>query len=444
MNLIEAIQNAGVVGAGGAGFPTHVKLAVHARQILLNGAECEPLLRVDQLAMQYQAARVVRGLELAMEAASAPQGTIATKAHYHEAVQALEAILVNKPSINLHLMDSYYPSGDEKAIIFEATGQVVPTGKLPIDLGCVVINVGTALGIADAADGKPVTDKSLTLCGDVPQPMTVDVPLGTPLQEVLPLCGFTGNQQSHSLIVGGPCMGDLIEDWDTPVTKTTGGLLLLPHSHPLILRRGITMERQAKLARAICCQCNRCTQLCPRHSMGLPVEPHKAMRAISTGDAELLGNAAGVLACSSCGLCTHFACEMGLSPSSVMAMLKLELGKAGVKPVPENRIQPEPQLALKNIPVQRLIARMGLSAYNRPAPPNPQTVWPRRVQLLLRQHVGKPSQPIVTVGQRVEKGQMIAQIPQGSLGAALHASMSGVVAAITEQSITLTSGSVGG
>jgi Na+-translocating ferredoxin:NAD+ oxidoreductase RnfC subunit len=324
-------------------------------------------------------------------------------------------------------MERYYPSGDEKSVIFEVTGAVVPTGKLPIDVGCVVVNVGTAINIAAAVDGTPVTDRSLTVSGDVPQPVTVTVPLGVSLRETLKLSGFQGSERDYALIVGGPCMGALAEDWDAPVTKTTGGLIVLPRTHQQSTLREITMERQARLARAVCCQCNRCTQLCPRHALGLPVEPHKAMRALSTGNALLLGNAAGVLACSSCGLCTNFACEMGLAPSMVMTMLKQELGKAGVKPVPEETITPEPWISLKNVPVPRLIARMNLTQFDRPAPWSDKTVHPKQVRLPLRQHVGKPSEPIVKAGDRVQKGQLIARIPEGALGAMLHASVDGVV-----------------
>lgn len=437
MDVIQAIRDAGVVGAGGAGFPTHVKLAVNAGRVILNGAECEPLLRVDQLAMQHHADRVVRGLELAMEAAHAPEGVIATKEHYEEAVEALKRAIAGKPNLRLHLMESYYPSGDEKNVIFEVTGTVVPTGKLPIDAGCVVINVGTAINIADAVDGKPVTDKSVTVCGDVPQPITVTVPIGTAMREVLALSGFAGSEHDYALIVGGPCMGSLAENWDDPVTKTTGGLLVLKRSHAQIRMRQITMEQQARLARAICCQCNRCTQLCPRHAMGLPVEPHKAMRAISTGNAELLGSAAGVLACSSCGLCTNFACEMGLTPSVVMTMLKQELGKAGIRPVPEEYITPDPWLVAKEVPVSRLIARMHLSDFDRPAPLSDKTVMPKSVRIPLKQHVGRPAEPVVNVGDRVSKGQLIGRIPEKALGAAVHASLSGRVTEVDGQNIVL-------
>jgi Na+-translocating ferredoxin:NAD+ oxidoreductase RnfC subunit len=379
-----------------------------------------------------------------MEAAHAPEGVIATKKHYHEAVDTLRRAIAGKPNLHLHLMESYYPSGDEKNVIFEITGQVVPTGKLPIDLGCVVINAGTALNIADAVDGVPVTEKAVTIAGDVPEPLTVTVPIGVSMRDVLRLSGFAGDERDYALLVGGPCMGNLAENWDEPVTKTTGGLIPLRRNHQQITRRLLTVEQQAKLARAICCQCNRCTQICPRNAMGLPVEPHKAMRAISTGHADLLGNAAGVLACSSCGLCTNFGCEMGLTPSIIMTMLKGELAKAGVKPVPETGIVPEPWIALKEVPVKRLIARMNLTDFDRDAPLSSKTVKPASVTLPLRQHVGKPAEPVVKVGDMVARGQLIAAIPDQSLGAALHASIGGTVSAVTANAITIIANEAGG
>lgn len=438
MNVIEAIRDAGVVGAGGAGFPTHVKLNVQAERVILNGAECEPLLRVDQHAMQRETAKAVRGLEMAMEAANAAEGIIATKAHYETAVAALTSAIQGKPHLRLHLMESYYPSGDEKNVIFEVTGRVVPTGKLPIDLGCVVINVGTALGIADAVEGVPVTQKAVTVCGDVPEPMTVSVPIGVRIREVLQLSGFAGDAQAYGVLVGGPCMGALQDNWDEPIVKTTGGLLVLKRSHPLLRRHALSMAQQARLARAICCQCNRCTLICPRHAMGLPCEPHKAMRALSTGNALLLGDAAGVLSCSGCGLCTNYGCEMGLAPSVVMTMLKQELGQAGVRPTPEANIIPDPWITHKEIPVSRLMARMNLTALDHPAPFCERTVRPRQVELKLRQHVGRAAEPTVYPGETVRQGQMIARIPEGALGAAVHASIGGRVTHVGTQSIVLT------
>lgn len=139
MSIIDSIREAGVIGAGGAGFPTHVKLNTNGRAeyVIANGAECEPLLRVDRHLMEREADRIVRGMELAMEASGAKIGVIATKAHYEKAVEALRKALGKRTDIRLHLMEAYYPSGDEKSIIYEVTGRVVPSAKLPLDVGCV-------------------------------------------------------------------------------------------------------------------------------------------------------------------------------------------------------------------------------------------------------------------------------------------------------------------
>lgn len=440
MNIVELVRAAGIVGAGGAGFPTHVKLNGRAEIVIANGAECEPLLRVDQLLMRREAARVVRGMELAMEATGAARGVIATKAHYREAVHALRQALGSRSDIALHLMDSYYPSGDEKSTIFEVTGRVVPSGKLPLDVGCVVSNVATLVNISAAVDGVPVIRKDVTVGGDVPHPITVTVPVGSPIREVIALSGFCGSREDFALIVGGPCMGRLEENWDAPITKTTGGLLLFKRTHPLIVRRTQSPERLLKVARAVCCQCSQCTQLCPRNALGLNVQPHKAMRALITGNGALLGDPKAILACSGCGVCTNYACHMGLAPSEVMALYKNELGKAGIRPEPEKQITPDPFIAQKRVPVRRLIARMGLSAYDVPAPYTDKGYRPHTVTLPLRQHAGKPAVPVVRAGDRVRAGDVVAEIPEKALGARIHASIDGTVAAVDANAIRITGG----
>ena len=440
MNIVDSVRAAGIVGAGGAGFPTHVKLNGRAEVVIANGAECEPLLRVDQLLMQREAAQVVRGMELAMEATGAPRGVIATKAHYHDAVSALRRALDGRSDITLHLMDSYYPAGDVKSIILEVTGRVVPSGRLPLDVGCVVSNVATLANISAAANGAPVIRKDVTVGGDVPRPITVTVPVGSPIREVIALSGFSGSREDFALIVGGPCMGRLEENWEAPITKTTGGLLLLKRSHPLIVRRTQSPERLLKVARAVCCQCSQCTQMCPRNAMGLNVQPHKAMRALITGNGTLLGDPKAILGCSSCGVCTNYACHMGLVPSEVMALYKAALGKAGIRPEPEAQITPDPFIVHKRVPVRRLIARMGLSAYDVPAPYTETSYRPGAVTLPLRQHVGKPSVPVVRVGDRVRAGDLVAEIPEKALGARIHASIDGIVTAVDANAIQITGG----
>lgn len=437
MDVVELVKNAGVVGAGGAGFPTHVKLNCKAGMVIANGAECEPLLRVDQELMQAEAQRVVAGMEAAMVAVGAQLGVIATKTHYHQAVEALKMAIGSKKTIRLHLMKSYYPAGDEKSLIFDIMERVVPSGKLPLDVGCVVLNVGTLINIADAIDGKPVIEKHMTIGGDVEKPVTICAPIGSPVRKLLKAAGFSGSNQDYALIIGGPCIGRLEENWDTPITKTMGGVLMFKRSHPLIAQYSMPLSSQIKLAKAVCCQCNQCTQLCPRTALGFDVQPHKIMRVAATGIAGLVGDVNGLLACSGCGLCTYYACNFGLLPSVMMVEFKNKLTDAGVRPQSENHINTDTALRLKRVPTDRLIARMGLSAYDVPAPLIKKKIEFRRVKIPLLMHAGKPAEPTVSVGDAVKCGSLIAKIPEQALGAAVHSSIDGKVVKIADGCIDI-------
>lgn len=435
--VVGRVQQAGVVGAGGAGFPTHVKLSAHADLVIANGAECEPLLRVDQTLMAHQADKLILGVWYAMLAVGAKRGVIATKKHYHEAVAAVEKAIKGQKDIVIHLMDSYYPAGDEKSLIHDVTGEVVRSAKLPADYGCVVLNIGTLVNIAEAVEGRPVTDKMITVCGDVPKPLTRSAPIGTSIRALVGSTGSKADESTHCVMEGGPLMGTIREDWDVPVTKTTGGLVVLPLDHHLIIQTGMTVSRQVKLAMAVCCQCNMCTIMCPRYALGLKVEPHKAMRAIANGDSNLMGDVTSVLACCSCNLCTHYACNFGLTPGTVMTNIKISLLKEGVRPVTEKEVRLDPALETKRIPLSRLLARMGLSRYNSPALLEEAPLLVDQVRLPLRQHIGHPARAVVKPGESVRKGQLLAAMEEGQLGAAIHASVDGVVAQVSEDAVTI-------
>ena len=167
MDIISKIREAGIVGEGGAGFPTHVKVNCKAECVIANGAECEPLLRVDQQIMQYFPDRVVDGVVKLMEQTGAPRGVIALKDHYHDAIAALNKVIADKPGVELHIMKSTYPAGDEQQIVYSVMKRVVPTGGLPLDVGAVVSNVSTLADISRAMEDQPVTEKYVTVTGAV-------------------------------------------------------------------------------------------------------------------------------------------------------------------------------------------------------------------------------------------------------------------------------------
>ena len=437
MSVVDNIREAGIVGEGGAGFPTHVKVNCQAECVIANGAECEPLLRVDQQIMQYYPERVAEGVALLMQQTGAPRGVIALKDHYTEAIAALEKAIASRPGIELHIMKSTYPAGDEQQIVYSVLGRVVPTGGLPLDVGAVVSNVSTLMDISRSMEGTPLTEKYVTVGGAVNNPITVKVPIGISGEELVRAAGGLAREDC-AFIIGGPCMGRVSETADFPVTKTTGGLLAIPRSHGIFHKKSAELNMQ--LIQSVCCQCSMCTQMCPRNALGLRVEPHKAMRSLGAG-LDLLGDSAnGIFSCCDCGICTYYACNFDLKPSKVMQTMKQGLAGAGVKPRKEVYGPVDGGLELKKLPVSRMIARLGISEYDVPAPMQMELLPAMQVRIPLRMHIGAPSVPVVKEGQHVEKNQLIADIPEKALGAKIHASISGTVTAITAEHIEIQGG----
>ncbi len=432
MGLIEQIRAAGVVGQGGAGFPTDRKLDCRAEIFIVNGIECEPLLRTDRHLMETRAADIVRTAEAIREHLGAKRAVIALKAHYTAACAALEKA-VRGTETELYRSDAFYPAGDEQNLVYRVTGRVVPTGGIPLDVGAVVSNAGTVCAVCDAMAGRPVTDKLVTVGGAVRTPVTLACPVGTPLAALAERAG--GAEGDCLWIVGGPLMGRITEDLEEPVTKTTGGLLAIPRGHMLAAKK-TPSPRDAVLARAVCCQCSRCTQLCPRNALGLNVQPHKAMRALASGNQALLGDVNGIFSCCDCGVCTYFACDFGLKPSQAMAAAKEQLRRRALKPVKEVRFAPDPGADLKRLPTARLLQRLDLARWDREAPLGG-SVDCGRVRIPLKMHIGAPDRPLVAVGARVSKGQPIAAPETGSMGAVIHASIDGTVTAVTEREIEI-------
>ena len=409
-NLLGLVEQAGVVGAGGAGFPTHVKLKAQADTVIINGAECEPLLRVDQQLMALQAGDLLDALDLLVEQVGASQGVVALKEHYHAAVEALERELSRHPKLRIHRMGAFYPAGDEQVIVYEVTGRVVPEGGIPLNVGVVVSNVETALNVLAAVRHQaPVIEKYVTLTGAVRTPKTVK----------------------------GPMMGRVVST-GSAITKTTKGLIVVPEGHSLLQSLNRPVPRMLQDARVACMQCSLCSEVCPRGLLGHRIQPHKMMRLAAYGalcDPEY--TPMNAFLCCGCRLC-EYACVMGLQPWKLNGMLKGEMGKKGVRNALHN--QPEaaaPFRQYKRYPVHKLIHQLGLDGYDVPAPMEDSSCDYQMVTLPLSQGVGAPAQPVVRAGDRVEKGALIAAAPEGKLGANLHASIAGTVTAVTEREITI-------
>lgn len=428
--ILKKIECAGVVGAGGAGFPTHVKLTCSPLTVIANCAECEPLIRSDKYLMEDYAKEIIEGMEAALQCTGAKRGVLAVKHKNKKAVEELEKAVSGKESLSIHLLDHYYPAGDEQQIIYEVTGQVVPVGELPIKVGCVVLNAQTLFHVSQAVKGIPVTRRNVTIAGEVKEPMTTEVPVGAPVSYLLELAGGV-TVQNYVVILGGPLMGRVADDPEQEfVTKTTNGIIVLPAHHPLVSRKTDDFNHQLKIAKSACCQCNYCTLVCPRSNLGLGVQPHKIMQALTLHNASVLADGQAALGCCNCGLCTYVGCNMNLSPNRFIAEVRAQLlakkVKSSQKPGNVNPFRNE-----SKVPGKRMIQRMGLTPYDTDIRHIDTIQPPKAVRILLRQHIGAPCIPVVREGDIVRAGQCVGEVPEKALGAPVHASIHGRVASVS-------------
>jgi Na+-translocating ferredoxin:NAD+ oxidoreductase RnfC subunit len=287
--------------------------------------------------------------------------------------------------------------------------------------------------------GQPVTDRYLTVSGEVHHPVVCKVPIGTAAETVIRLAGGP-RIPDYGIVMGGPMMGKVLASNQDPVTKTTSGLIVLPPQHNIIRDKQKDIERMRFIAKAACTQCSRCTDLCPRNLIGHALEPHKIMRhlAYKPGmEGEILEDA---LICSECGVCEKFACPMMLSPREINAVLKQKCLADGVKREPKRETyKVSPFFDTRKVPVHRLMERLEVIKYDTHPEFSADEIQVNKVSILMQQHLGKPSLPVVGKGDRVKKGDLIGEIPEGALGARIHASIDGTVSSVDEEKIIIQS-----
>lgn len=427
-NIVDIIRETGVVGAGGAGLPTHVKAEATVDTVLVNGASCEPLLMSDPYLMEAEVDTMIRGLKAIMDCTGAKKGIVCLKGKHAKAVKAVEDAVAGDDSLECFVLKDFYPAGDEQVLVYEVLGRTVPERGIPLQVGAVVSNTESLFNIALALDGKPVTHRYLTVAGEIKNPMVVKVPVGTLVSDVLE---FAGGPliSDYKVVDGGPMMGRVLPDTNQPVTKTTSGLLVLPPDHNVVAGKVMDPEKIRRITNTVCCQCSRCTDLCPRNLLGHSLHPHKLMRVIANNelDTEVAKEA---LLCSECGICEKFACPMMISPREVNAQIKQVLFKERVTWESKgNELKANPFRASRAIPTKRLIQRLNLGKYDG-HPEYAGEFTPSVVNIRLGQHIGAPAQCVVSAGDKVSCGDLIGEIPEGAMGARVHASIDGTVESV--------------
>lgn len=440
MNLLEYVEQAGVVGCGGAGFPAHIKWNAKAEYLIINAVECEPLLSTDKYLIRNRAKDLVSACSKVAEILEADHIVIAIKGTYKREIEALEEVIAaDSAEIKIHKLNSFYPAGDEQVIVYEVTGRTVPCGGIPLDVGAVVSNVATLIAAFDAAHGNPLIDKYITVAGEVNQPAIVKAPVGTSVSACIEAAGGAA-LEDYLVIAGGPMMGKEIsseEEDRQRVTKTTSGILVLPKNGFMdAYKAEINLSALKKKAATSCIQCSYCTMMCPRHLLGHPLQPHRIMRAIAFHDdlEQLFEDNVHIknaLLCSLCGVCTAYACPMGLQPSKVNAFLKDEMAKRGIRRDTKEITTPLADREWRKVPTGRISGRVGVKNYQTSPDIDLIELEPEEVSILLKQGPGKVPEPMVSVGDVVERGAMIASIPAGTMGANLHASIGGTVTEVS-------------
>ena len=290
--LQKIIRDAGIVGMGGATFPTAVKLTPPKgktiEKLIINGAECEPYLTADHRLMLEKAAEIIDGVRLIMLALDIREAIIGVEDNKPDAIAMLGKAAEGVDGVTVRALPVRYPQGGEKQLIYATTKRKVPCGALPIEVGCAVCNVATVYAIQQAVrEGKPLIQRVTTVGGLVNNPGNFMVRVGTPIETLLDACGGLQNGV-RKLISGGPMMGMAIARTDIPITKGSSGILALG-------REALTRQESP------CIRCGRCMRACPMQLM--PAKLDALVRADKIDEAEKFG----VMNCLECGACT-FAC----------------------------------------------------------------------------------------------------------------------------------------
>ncbi len=433
--LVKIVRDAGIVGCGGAGFPTHVKVNASAEVVIANGASCEPLLHSDIHLLEHEAGGVVRGLRYVMDAVGAKRGVIAIKKKHPEAISAVERVLTT--GIEIFTLEDFYPAGDEQVLVYEIMGKIVPEGGIPLNVGAVVDNIETLFNITRAVDGFPVTHRWLTVAGAVRKPRVMLAPVGAPLSEILALAGGA-TVTSAGYIEGGPMMGKIIDIETAVVKKTTTGLLVFPADHVIFTRREMSIEAIIRRGMSACTQCTYCTDMCPRYLIGHRLRPNLTMRSVAFSHFDPEGPASDALICCECGVCETTACNLGLSPMRVNMMLKKRYAEEGVKfKRTETALEVHPFRYARLTPIKNIMQRGDMLEWYGQKLSDVTELFTQRVEVPLSQHIGAPCEAIVAPGAKVKLFEMIGKPSDGKLGAPVHSPIDGTVKDITDGRITI-------
>ena len=423
--LKNLMQQNGIIGAGGAGFPSYAKLAEGANLLLVNGSECEPLLYTDYIILKNELSLVISGIKEVMSHTGIKKSLVAIKEHTAKRLDLEDGDKL-LDGIFIKTLPDAYPIGDEISLIYQATGRLVKPGKLPITKGIIVYNVETMYNLGRAIRFKePVTKKYVTIGGDIESPVVIKVPVGTKVSDIFKRLNIRLDE-NHAVLDGGPSMGKIINPSTYAIAKTTKGILILPNDTEAIRSKQANVKMAIARAETACCQCTRCTDMCPRYLLGYPLEPHKMVRTAMGAVQVMPEMVLSASLCCGCGICESLACSQGISPRAVIENYKTLLANNKLRFNLDGEYEPRDEREYRMIPYKKWMSALGVSKFDTVTDFYGEINDINRVEIPLSKHIGIPSVPCVKDGDIVTKGDLIANCGSG-LSLPQHASISGYV-----------------
>ena len=436
INLKNILRDHGVVGAGGAGFPSYAKLAQGADTLVINCAECEPLIYTDFVLMREKMPHIISGILAVMENTGITHTYLAIKEHRAVMLGYKDGEEI-APAVTVKHLPNVYPMGDEINLIYEVTGRLVQPGALPITSKVIEFNGETAYNICNAVSyGKSVIRKWVTVSGDIEKKYVVNVPIGMRVCDLFDRLGISV-PDSHSVFDGGPSMGRICDATRAVITKTTKSILILPDHIPATAHKKVALDDMLRRAASACCGCSRCTDMCPRHLLGYPLEPHKMIRAALSGavtdNPQLVKNAT---LCCSCGVCAEVCCQ-DISPKDIIVHLKGLLAKEKIKfSAGSETYAPSSDRRYRMISSSRWEDMLGVKKYDEVPTFINERIMSGRVEIPMLGHIGAPSVPAVKVGDTVKEYDLIANAADG-LSLPQYASIDGRVTFVSPEKIII-------
>ena len=333
--IAQRVAAAGLVGLGGAAFPSAVKLSLALKMgvktLIINGAECEPYLTADDRLMQEYAADIIKGIRLMLHAVQAPKAVVVIEDNKPLALKQMQMASVRYDNIEIMKVPTRYPMGSEKQMIFTVTGQEIPAGKRAADIGVMMHNVGTAYAAYEAVYfNKPLVSRIVTISGScIKQPRNLEVPIGTLISEIIDYCGGLTENPAR-LLMGGPLMGLVLPDLGVPIIKGSNGVLALT-------QKEVSLEQQRA-----CIRCGRCVSACPCGL--LPLDMAANIKAGKFDRASELG----VTDCISCGSCAY------VCPSSIPLVHYFNYAKGELNARSQAKVQQQYTAQLAQQRIQRI------------------------------------------------------------------------------------------